>query len=96
MPKRLRGALMPLALTLVLIPAVVALAEDFFTPGQPCHAERTTYYSDASRTTVVGVDEYICWQGHRVWGQRTAYYRYRYIGQCCEVCTNTGVCGIQP
>jgi len=74
---------------------VVVLA-DHFTRGNPCHAERTSYYSDATYTTVVGVDEYVCWEGHYVSGTRTNYYIHEDFGECCEVCTSTGVCGIQP
>lgn len=95
MLKRLPVSWKLLLLVVLLIPAV-ALAADFFTRGNPCHAERTTYYSDASHTTVVGVDEYICWEGHRVTGQRTSFYTYQYLGQCCSVCTSRGVCGVEP
>jgi hypothetical protein len=71
-------------------------AADSFSRGNPCHAERTTYYSDATYSQVVGVDEYICWEGHRITGQRTIYYVYEYICQCCSVCTSRGVCGVEP
>ncbi|HEY9283821.1 MAG TPA: hypothetical protein VIP46_10235 [Pyrinomonadaceae bacterium] len=94
MSKKLRLVLGLALLAVLLLPAVVLA--DFYTRGNPCHAERTTYYSDATRTTVVGVDEYICWGGHRVTGQRTPYYTYQYLGQCCSVCTSQGVCGVEP
>lgn len=94
MLKRLWSRWTLLALTLLVVP-VVALA-DYFSPGHPCRAERTTYYSDASYNTVVGVDEYVCWQGHYVSGTTSNYYIHQDLGECCEVCTSTGVCGIQP
>jgi hypothetical protein len=84
-----------LLLAILLIPAV-ALAADSYSQGNPCHAESTLYYSDASHTTVVGGNEYRCWDGHYVWGQWTPYSTYTYQGQCCSVCTPRGVCGIEP
>ncbi len=95
MLKKLRSRWALLILALSLVPAVV-LAGDYFTRGNPCHAERTTYYSDAGYSTVVGGNEYICWQGHYVWGQATPYFTYEYLGECCSVCTSTGVCGVEP
>lgn len=94
MLKKLWSRWVLLSLILLLVPVVVLA--DYFTRGNPCHAERATFYSDASYTTVVGVNEYICWEGHRVWGTTTPYYTYEYLGQCCSVCTNTGVCGVEP
>lgn len=86
---RSRWALLILVLA-VVVPAAFA---DYFTPGNPCHAERTTYYENGA---VVGVDEYICYQGHNVWGKRTSFYTYEYFGKCCTRCTSQGVCGLEP
>lgn len=84
-----------LSLFFVAAPVLLPVHADSFTPGHPCHAERTTFYSNATYTRIVGVDEYVCWMGHYVTGQRTPYSIYGYIEQCCAVCAN-GVCGIEP
>lgn len=94
MRNKLRLGSKLLLLAVLLVPTV-ALA-DSFSRGNPCHAERALYYSDANHTTVVGGNEYVCWEGHYVWGQVTPYYSYQYLGQCCSVCTPQGVCGIEP
>lgn len=96
MSKKLGLACKLLLLVCLLVPPVILASDTYFGPGQPCHAESTLYYSDATYTTVVGGDEYICWSGHHIWGQRTPYFIYTYHEQCCEVCTPNGVCGIQP
>jgi hypothetical protein len=84
-------------LILFLFAAPAALpSPDYYGRGNPCFAERTTYFSDANHTTIVGADEYICWDGHRIWGQRTSYWTYEFLGSCCSVCTSTGVCGVEP
>jgi hypothetical protein len=94
MLKKLRGRWTLPVLALLLLPAAV-FAADYFSPGAPCHQERIIYYSDANYSAVVGGDEFICWQGHYVWGQSTNYWRYEYTGPCCEACCD-GVCGGQP
>lgn len=93
MSNRLRLGSKLLLLVVLLVPTV-ALAADSFSRGNPCHAERTLYY-DATGV-VVGGNEYVCWEGHYVWGQVTPIHTYEYIGQCCSVCTPQGVCGIEP
>lgn len=97
MRNRLRLGSKLLLLATLLVPTV-AFAYDHFAPGNPCHAEGITYYSDASHTTVVGVDEFVCWSGHQVTGQSTPYYSYTYYGRCCSerACTSDGVCGVEP
>lgn len=89
---RSRWILLALAMTLV-VPAVFA---DVFLPGAPCLAERSTYYSDASKTTVVGVAEFICYVGYRQTGQVTSHWTYENLGPCCSNCLPWGVCGIEP
>lgn len=91
--KALRSRWALLILVLLFTPLAFA---DSFSPGNPCFAEGTYYYSDSSHSTLVGANEFICWYGHRVWGQTTNYYRYQYYGPCCTYCTSWGVCGIEP
>lgn len=95
MMKRLRASWRIILLIALLIPVVALAHTPSFTRGNPCQAESTLYYSDASLTTVVGGNEYICWYGHSVWGQSTPYSSYTHNGSCCDTCTN-GVCGIEP
>ena len=78
-----RWALLFLALSVV--PAA------FAGYGEPCHAERVTYYSGG---TIVGVKEWICWEGYFEWGQRTSYFIHEYFGPCCSTCVR-GWCGTQ-
>ena len=92
---RLRSRWTLLLLAVLLVTPVVLAHVPSFSQGNPCHAESTLYYSDATYTTVVGGNEYICWHGHSVWGQWTPYSTYTYHGACCDTCTN-GVCGIEP
>jgi len=94
--KRLRASWRLFLLAALLLPVAVLAHAPGFTRGNPCHAESTLYYSDASLTTVVGGNEYFCWQGHSVWGQWTPYSTYTYNGSCCSTCTSNGVCGIEP
>lgn len=82
-------------LTMMLLLVPIAALADYYTPGNPCRAERATFY-DASWSTIVGVDEYICWDGHRKWGQTTNNIIHEDFGPCCTVCTANGVCGIEP
>ena len=85
--KLLRSRWTLLLLALLITPAA------FAGPGSPCHAERITYYDGSGN--VVGVTEYICWQGSFYWGQQTPYYTYEYLGACCSRCVR-GSCGIEP
>lgn len=85
-----------LLLFFFVAPIVTPTSADSLSRGNPCHAERATFYSDATYSQVVGVNEYICWYGHRVTGQSSPYYVYEYIEQCCTNCTSQGVCGIEP
>lgn len=96
MLKKLRSRWIILVLLLLLVPAV-AFAADYWYRGSPCHAERAIYYSDATYTTVVGGDEFICYEGRHVWGQKTFYSIYEYIGPCCDACIR-GSCsgGVEP
>lgn len=102
MSDKLRLGCKLLILVVLAVPTLVLAHTPSFTRGNPCHAESTLYYSDASRTTVVGGNEYICWYGHVVWGQWTPHYTYTYHEQCCTVCAGPpgpppyGVCAIEP
>lgn len=102
MSNKLRLGCKLLLLVCLFVPTVILAHVPSFTPGNPCHGESTLYYSDASYTTVVGGNEYICWSGHHVWGQWTPYYIYTYHEQCCTNCARPpsppphGVCGIDP
>lgn len=94
MLKRMLGSRwLILALALAVVPAAFG---DSFSPGNPCLAERTTYYSDASHTTAIGGNEFGCYWGHYVWGQTSSFYSYENLGPCCSVCTAWGVCDIEP
>lgn len=91
MSRRVLQTMAVVALVLSVAPAAFA---DLFTPGWPCKAERTTYYSSAAHTTVVGYDEYICDEGHFVTGERSAYSTYQYLGACCHAgACQYGQCG---
>ena len=91
MSRRVLQTMVVVALVLSVAPAAFA---DSFTPGWPCKAERTTYYSSAAHTTVVGYDEYICDEGHSVTGERSAYSTYQYLGACCHAgACKYGQCG---
>jgi hypothetical protein len=102
MSKKLRLGAKLLLLVCLLVPTVILAQVPSFTRGNPCHGESTLYYSDATYTTVVGGNEYICWSGHHVWGQWTPYPIYTYHEQCCSNCAAPpgppphGVCGIEP
>jgi hypothetical protein len=51
MMKRLRASWRLFLLAASLLPVVVLAHNPSFTRGNPCHAESTLYYSDASLTT---------------------------------------------
>ena len=92
--KRVLSICALLILFFIAAPAVHPSA-DFFSPGNPCFAERTTYYSSPIYSQVIGVDEIICWSGRSFTGQTSPYATYEYLGQCCTNCVN-GACGIEP
>ena len=97
MLKKLRSRWTLLLLTVLLAAPVVILAHTpSFSYGNPCHAESTIYYSDATYNVAVGGNEYHCWWGHDVWGQWTPYSIYTYREQCCadSSCRN-GVCRLE-
>ena len=54
MSKKLRLGCKLLLLVCLLVPVVILAHEPSFSPGNPCHAESTLYYSDTTYTTVVG------------------------------------------
>lgn len=78
----------------VLVVVPIAFA-DYWLRGVPCHAERTTYFSDASKTQQIGVGEFICWQGFHMTGQASAHWNYEYLGPCCY-CPSGNTCEMEP
>ena len=72
----------------ILLAAVLAVAAFVAVPGTPAQARAcwfdsecyTTFYSDATHTTVVG-ELYESCDGDRVgWGRRTGYYTFTESG----------------
>lgn len=74
MSQRIRMATARRALFAAFLLAIALFSAVSVPPSEAAPSGNCTYYSDASKTTVVGQYGYDCCNNRVAWGQKTSYY----------------------